>query len=379
MKESIVIKNFGPVCEAEILDIKPMMVFIGESGSGKSTIMKVIAMCQWIYKMMCIRSFLTQSGISQSFRIRLDSCLKENGLIGCLRADSYIKYTNGSVVVEVSKQQLKGTSNKVPTDERTLEKIVFISDARSVIPNLLEQNTSLKKMFYLNDTLENYLTASDTIKQFKISDLGIMLDVRKSSQGTKHFISSISNNDNYTIRLKDASSGMQNVVPMNLIIEYFSQYYDLVGSMNQSILSYVLKGDNWRAFKPTHNISDFKNKRVTIFVEEPELSLYPTNQLHLIDYMVNRCFVSTNKKCDMNLCIATHSPYIINYLNVLLKRDQSAQSFLEFDQLAVYRVYDGRLQNLLGIDEAGKPIVDSYDLSETMQEIYDEYNLLCKL
>ena len=66
---------------------------------------------------------------------------------------------------------------------------------------------------------------------------------------------------------------MQNVVPMNLIIEYFSQYYDLVGSMNQSILSYVLKGDNWRAFKPTHNISDFKNKRVTISGENDDLTV----------------------------------------------------------------------------------------------------------
>jgi hypothetical protein len=172
---------------------------------------------------------------------------------------------------------------------------------------------------------------------------------------------------------------MQNMIPMNLIVEYFSQHYDLVGSMNQSILSYVLKGDNWLAFKPTNNISDFKNKRVTLFVEEPELSLYPTNQLHLIDYMVNRCFVSNGKKCDMNLCIATHSPYIINYLNVLLKRDQSTPSFLKADQLAAYRVYNGQLQNLLGIDEAGEPVVDSYDLSETMQTIYQEHNQLSKL
>ena len=42
MKESIIIKNFGPLKEVEIDDIKPLTVFIGKSAGGKSIIMKVI-------------------------------------------------------------------------------------------------------------------------------------------------------------------------------------------------------------------------------------------------------------------------------------------------------------------------------------------------
>ena len=37
MKESIIIKNFGPLTEVEINDIKPLTVFIGKSAGGKST------------------------------------------------------------------------------------------------------------------------------------------------------------------------------------------------------------------------------------------------------------------------------------------------------------------------------------------------------
>jgi len=40
MKESIIIKNFGPLKEVEIDDIKPLTVFIGKSAGGKSIIMK---------------------------------------------------------------------------------------------------------------------------------------------------------------------------------------------------------------------------------------------------------------------------------------------------------------------------------------------------
>ena len=38
MKESIIIKNFGPLKEVEIDDIKPLTVFIGKSAGGKSII-----------------------------------------------------------------------------------------------------------------------------------------------------------------------------------------------------------------------------------------------------------------------------------------------------------------------------------------------------
>ncbi|MDR2465842.1 MAG: ATP-binding protein [Prevotellaceae bacterium] len=41
MQESIIIRNFGPVKDMEIQNITPFTVFIGESGSGKSTIMKL--------------------------------------------------------------------------------------------------------------------------------------------------------------------------------------------------------------------------------------------------------------------------------------------------------------------------------------------------
>ena len=44
MKESIIIKNFGPLKEVEIDDIKPLTVFIGKSAGGKSIIMKVIVL-----------------------------------------------------------------------------------------------------------------------------------------------------------------------------------------------------------------------------------------------------------------------------------------------------------------------------------------------
>lgn len=65
MKESITIKNLGPLKEVEINDIRPLTVFIGKSASGKSFIMKVIVLMRYIYKLVNIRSYLKNAKITR--------------------------------------------------------------------------------------------------------------------------------------------------------------------------------------------------------------------------------------------------------------------------------------------------------------------------
>ena len=58
MNEYLLIENFGPIDEIILDDIRPFTVFIGESGSGKSTIMKVLSLFRWMYKRVNLRSYL---------------------------------------------------------------------------------------------------------------------------------------------------------------------------------------------------------------------------------------------------------------------------------------------------------------------------------
>ena len=78
MKESITIKNVGPLKNIQIDDIKPLTVFIGKSASGKSTIMKIVVLMRYIYKMVNIRSYLRNAKITRSpFKLRFDSLLHD--------------------------------------------------------------------------------------------------------------------------------------------------------------------------------------------------------------------------------------------------------------------------------------------------------------
>lgn len=295
------------------------------------------------------------------------------------------------MTISYSEKKLRGTNINVPREEISLEKVVFISAKRSLIPDLFEGNAKIQKqMFYLEDTFRNYLLATSAIKQMSLVPLGVKFEVKRTSQGYKHFISSINGTNSYSIRLKDASSGTQNLTPLSLIVEYFSKKYDLVSSMNQSVLSYVSRGDRLMDFKPHSNLGDFPIKRVSLFVEEPELSLFPDAQLELMDYLVDSCFLSHSSTYSMALMIATHSPYIVNYLNVIIARNKQSDRVAETipagndstsismrgEDIAVYRVYDGEIQNLMaGVDLGGR-WVNTYDLSEPMGNILNEYQRL---
>lgn len=71
-----------------------------------------------------------------------------------------------------------------------------------------------------------------------------------------------------------------------------------------------------------------------------------------------------------DITILTFSPYILNYLNVLIAKD-----YMSRDNLAVFYVGEGDdYLDLLCQDDKGRLIVDTRHLSDPISEIYKEYN-----
>lgn len=79
LKEKLIIKNFGPIVEAEI-DIKPFMVFIGESGSGKSVILKLLSLFRWVFKKTMINDLYKHIGRKLYYEFDIENMLKSSGL-----------------------------------------------------------------------------------------------------------------------------------------------------------------------------------------------------------------------------------------------------------------------------------------------------------
>ena len=58
------------------------------------------------------------------------------------------------------------------------------------------------------------------------------------------------------------------------------------------------------------------------------------------------------------------------------KIDEHDAAYIDAGSLAVYRVFDGNVQNLMARDSSGDSVVNTYDLSEPMKNIMDEYQSL---
>ena len=318
--ESIEIRNFGPIQNVAIYDLRKINILIGESGSGKSTIMKVLAMMRWIYKMACIRSYLKISGISNSpFRFRLEAILRKNGLKPFLNNDTVIIYNVNDFDIHIIKGKIIFPKKIVASKDLSIQKIAYISDKRVMIPDLYAGNVVLRhNMFYLDETFLNFQKAIDNISLSEMKYLGIKMAVKKSNGLKKIVISGANNNTSFdNLPIINASSGIQSTVALHFIMQYFASHYDIVDSLNSTILKYLAETDNLSKFKATTDIGNFPNKKIYIHLEEPELSLFPTNQWGLMKYLVGCCLNSENT--DMGLTMATHSPYILTALNIMIR------------------------------------------------------------
>ena len=379
MQESIIIKNFGPIKDIEIKDIRPFTVFIGESGSGKSTIMKVIILFRWIYKWVNIRSYLKHANISKSpFPFDFKDLLKKNGLIEYLQENqTEIIYQKGNNKISYSKSSLDTTNKIIPEDEISLEKMSFVADNRNIIPNILAKKAEVSS-FYINETYEDFKIAYPFIKELPLSHLGVKYSRRKVGSITKHYVESIDENQKYPpLTLENASSGMQTITPLSVIIEYFSKHYNFLKFGEKSLFKYLYESDDLKKFNSALNIGEIKNRSIHIHIEEPELSLYPKSQRSLINFIVNRCFVEQHNDYNMTVMMATHSPYIINHLNLLIKAYDKNKlvenAKLNYDNISVYQVYEGKIIDLKIQNER---LINTNPLSEAINAIYDEYNQL---
>lgn len=132
MKESIIIKNLGPLKEVEIRYIKPLTVFIDKSVSCKSTIMEIIVLMRYIYykKMVNIRFYLKNAKITRPpFKLRFNSLLHD-GLESMIIAETEIYYTveihGNQYILSYANKTLQSDINK-PNNDMVFFKESYVS------------------------------------------------------------------------------------------------------------------------------------------------------------------------------------------------------------------------------------------------------------
>ena len=157
--------------------------------------------------------------------------------------------------------------------------------------------------------------------------------------------------DGAKVKLEQASSGLQSIIPLLLVVE--------------------------------SNTFGEKAVKNCFVIEEPELNLYPTIQKELIEFIVERINKSKDK-----LIITTHSPYVLTSLDNLIQASNAAKTspdqkekvaeivpeekWVDFDRVSCYYFEDGTCRSTLDTENQTIGASNIDDVSEELGKTFDQ-------
>ncbi len=330
----IKIKNFGPIKEGYLendgwIDIKKVTVFIGNQGSGKSVVAKLISTFTWIEKALTrgdydSKYFERKNKIKNQYltyhRIENYFPKTDNTLID-YRGDSFhIIYEKGNVTVRDAKN-----------GDYPLPQIMYMPADRNFISNVRTPKALKQISSSLSELVTEMVNAGVAMKapmKLPIND----------ENGNEVYVEYNKLNDifyikgkDYRIKLTEASSGFQSLVPLHLVSWYLS---DSVKKQSENTKEPLSSEQRERFRKRVQAINDnpdltdelrriamsdlakeFTKTAFINIVEEPEQNLYPLSQRGMLNSLTE--FNNVNK--GNKLIITTHSPYLINYLTLAIE------------------------------------------------------------
>ncbi len=327
----IKIKNFGPIkngCKANEgwIDIKKVTCFIGNQGSGKSTVAKLISTFTWIEKAL-VRGDYNKKWFERKNKLknqylnyhRLENYLKVNGSEKTVieyEGDAFsIVFENGSLVI-----------SEVRNKEYPLPQIMYVPAER----NFITYVKTPKELKFSSESLKEFLIEFDNAKNemkgfesLPINNVGVEYDRLNDTLNLK--------GEGYKVKLTEASSGFQSLVPLYLVSSYLANSVKKQSETNKETMSSeelqrFKKGveDIWNNYSLTDEqkrvalsvLSSKFNKTAFInIVEEPEQNLFPTSQWKMLQSLLKCNSMNKGNK----LIVTTHSPYIINYLSIAIQ------------------------------------------------------------
>lgn len=421
------------------MELKKVNVIMGPQSSGKSTICKIASFCKWMEKKCCLSQTVEPFLSSSFFNERL---IEFHKLIGYVSEDSYIRYETDTLVLTYDFKEPPQLEWKNRCGYRR-SKIAYIPGERnivSVINNWFEvrfKNTNiLSFMIDWDDSRRNYR------KDNPLDVINLNMKYYFDDATGRDIVAV---NEAKSLDLTNTSSGLQSLIPLLVLSHYlvthlgeidkqssvvdeqsknkviqniYEEYFELKelelpteGSTKNIVINTGNKEhtvevkDNTiivkteakeiRLFESQEEkekfesvISQmFKTQSANLYIEEPELNLFPLAQRDLLYELVKLISIREND-C---LTLTTHSPYILYALNNCMmghlvkdrisddirKEIDCRDSWISPELVSVWEIKDGYLKGRNGelnatIQQADGLVGDNY-FDSNMKEVMDDF------
>ena len=379
MEERLIIKDFGPIKEVN-MTFGRFNVLIGEQATGKSAVLKVLAVCRYF-------SYLTGKVVESANPF--SAGLLDWGILNFRGQDSYIEYDCEDYTLYyeiVSETSSGGFTLKGPglyglrvtaktrrfkelqeelqslRKEGSIPYTFFKTSVAEVMRNPLFLSTERNSHFLGFTTSNNKAILENAgklrqLRQRYYQEVEIEpLNLSYKNNGTEMVIKR-TDEDAYH-RLSESASGYQSAVPIVLSIKAYTEPPEAEGLP--------------------------LSKQKTFIIEEPELNLFPTAQYELMKFLVDKTMNYGNQ-----MFLATHSPYILTALNDMILAAQAGVTdaektnsvieekyWLNSYEVRAYKLQNGTCQNILD-SETG--LIHAEEIDEVSNRINAIYDNLCEI
>ena len=328
----IKIKNFGPITETgsaenNWLYVNKVTVFIGDQGSGKSTIAKLLSTFMWMEKAL-VRGDVNIKSLQRKGKFK-NSFLKYHRLGEYFKSTSEIFFEGTKFDFSVKNGEIK-IKEKIEDFTYDLPQIMYVPAER----NFISYVTRPSELKISSESLQEFLTEFNNAKQRLKHPISLPVGNIELDYDKLNDILNLKGK-NYKIRLSDSSSGFQSLIPLFLVSEYLAKAVHNPSDSNpmsglerqnfstemKTILEKTDFTEEQRRLALSVLSSKFNKKAFINIVEEPEQNLFPNSQWK----MLNSLLKLNNLDHENKLIITTHSPYIINYLSIVIQAEKVRQ------------------------------------------------------
>jgi predicted ATPase len=403
------IRNFGPIKlgfkeNDGWLLIKKNTFFIGNQGSGKSTIAKLISTLSWLEKAIN-RGDVDKDSISFAKFHEFTKFHKIHNYFSKGESKkTYIEYKGDKYYIKYDRSEKGPIITDVSEGSYIVPKIMYIPSERNFL-------STINDAFGVTGLPGNLFTFAEELKKAQRAlgrtKLELQLGNYKYEYDENEDVSYILGKG-FRLNLLEASSGLQSYIPLYLVARNLSLSLSKKEEsirMLMSVTQAIRMDNEIEILRLNKKIPDIdKQKDIELIrakyyskcfinvVEEPEQNLFPTSQWE----MLKNLLIFNNLSSGNKLIVTTHSPYIINYLTIAVKGHEmymkyhsddfyskmdriiSKESVVDANELAIYECndIDGSI-NLLG-DYNGLPSDENY-LNNRLGEVNDLFVKLLEI
>ncbi len=339
----IKIKNFGPIKHGYLgndgwIDIKKVTVFIGNQGSGKSTVAKLISTFTWIEKALT-RGDYDKKHFERKNKLK-NQYLKYHRIENYFsnsesRDNTFIEYCGDSfhIIYENSNLYIEDARNGY----YPLPQIMYVPAERNFIANVKKA----KALNLTSDSLIEFVTEYNNALNLVKGSMPLPINKVHVEYNKLNDVVYIKGED-YRIKLTEASSGFQSLVPLYLVSWYLGNSVKHQNGDEKELMTSEQRERFRKQVQAIFNNDDLteEQKRIAIseeakkfnktafinIVEEPEQNLFPSSQKEMLYSLL----AINNINIGNKLIMTTHSPYLINYLTLAVKANSLIEKSMSY-------------------------------------------------